>query len=201
METTLAEKESKRWAARQDADAHASFPQSLELNGVLIPLYKYSELEMLSRARIKERALNLRDIINSTKSRFFEHHPELRLNANAFNVASWIIDVQVVLAAAIGSDDLTHAAFGAPAKEDYSAATPMPTQQQVARDAPCWSQHGVAGVDDGYVPIRKRSPLGSRSVAKYNGFSLVPPQFENCSRGHDAVNIRRLHESTGIVLG
>ena len=88
-----------------------------------------------------------------------------------------------------------------------SRGVPMRTPGDAAQqshfgvDKPCWSQHGIAGVDDDYVPIARRSPLASRSTPKYNGFSLVPPPFEDCTRGHDGANIKRLHEASGFVLG
>ena len=154
---TMKDVEHQRWLAHKEAALHATFPTELCLNGIEIPIFKLPELESIGAKRLKLRALNTRDLIKSTRSNFFGHHPELVLNPNAPEEAlmKWFIDVQVTIAAALGADDLDHAAFGAPHFEGTTSssmpvsvpATPitqvpaMQTGQR--RQAPCWSQEGV----------------------------------------------------------
>merc|ERR550514_2693072 len=115
----MADVEHKRWLAHKEAALAARVPTHLTLNGVNIPIFKSPELEALGARRLKERALNLRDLVQATKSRFFDHYPEMTLNpfAPPEHLVQWIVTVQVMVAEAIGEEDLDHAAFGA---EDLS---------------------------------------------------------------------------------
>ena len=70
---TLEDIEAKRYQAHMQAMDHATFPRQLDLNGVTIPLYKFAELDSLGRETLKKRCLDMRDMIEATGSRFFEH--------------------------------------------------------------------------------------------------------------------------------
>jgi len=225
---SLEEKEHKRWLAHKDAALAATFPKSLELNGITVPIFKVEELEPLGANRLKQRALNMRDLLTASKSRFFEHYPHLALNANAPEevVMKWMIDVQVTLASAMGMEDLDHAAFGA-----SSAPTPWQRQQaapsaQQYRPAPVWSQEGI---NDGRQPeararpqTRSSSPprdfpwsqhginderMGSWREAppSHQGFSLVPPHLQSggdaMGRNDDAWAIRCRGHNNSFVIG
>ena len=48
---TLEDIEHKRYLAHKQAVDHATFPRHMEVNGVVIPLYKFAELEGLARSR------------------------------------------------------------------------------------------------------------------------------------------------------
>jgi len=157
-EKTMADVEHKRWLAHKEAALAATFPTHLNFNDISIPVFKAPELEALGARRLKERALNLRDNVQATKSRFFEHHPEMTLNpfSPPEHLVQWIVTVQVMLAEATGELDLNHAAFGA--KDESSMFSPpqrmqqsqplqqqqqQQQQQQPRRSAPCWSQEGL----------------------------------------------------------
>lgn len=209
---TLEEKEHKRWLAHRDAALQANFPTILGFNGVDVPLFKWKELEALGPKTLKQRALNLRDLVESTRSNFFPHHPQLVLNQHLHPdaLAHWIIDVQVTLAAAVGESELDHAAFGvalkatAPHQQQQQQRRPEPPWSQQnhphdvhphgrrpspERQPPAWSQHGIAGVDNARfgveveVPLSHRTPGGWRQQPPaHQGFSLVPPHL--ASGGH-----------------
>lgn len=187
---TLEAKEHKRWLAHKEAALHATFPTSLQLNGVDIPIFKFGELEALGQRRLKERALNLRDEMERTKSNFLAHY-KLQLNpySSGETLARWITDVQVTLATALGHDDLDYAAFGAPAHW----ANGGPSTQQAAPpsrqpDRPCWSQ---AGVNDGVArtplqPLQQQqeqvSPPAAFPWSQYgvlDGDGVSPPRWRS----------------------
>ena len=206
LEETLEAKEHKRWLAHKDAALEATFPTALPLNGVEIPVFRYNELSVLGHTRLKQRALNLKDLLESAKCNFFPHHPHLALNRNAPAevLLKWIIDVQVVIAAAIGMDDLDANAFGLPEQGDWVRRQPAPTPQQ-SRKQPPWSQHGINDGLDRQPPVRGgwsqsaspprefpwsqhginddlATPMpGSRNwraaPPSHQGFSLVPPHL------------------------
>ena len=215
---SLEQKEHKRWLAHRDAGLAATFPTSLEINGVTIPIFKFEVLDQLGAKRVRERALNLRDSVEATRSRFFEHHPQHRLNVHGQpeQVTAWIIDVQVALAKAVGYDDLDHAAFGAPEPSAQPSAAAPPPQQQGFRKQPCWSQsavldreasppartaspprqsfpwsqHGVVGADE---------PWRQTPSASHDGFSLVPPHMNDAS--WNAAHFRNRAQTSTVVLG
>ena len=151
LDETMADKEHKRWLAHKDAALHATFPTSLELNGITIPIFKMSELEQLGPKRLKERALNMRDQIEATESRFFEHYPQYTLNRNAHAevIMRWMIDAQVALASALGDDSLTHAAFGATEHTHLPKQLPgdrtdmLMQKRMAAASLPAWSQEAM----------------------------------------------------------
>lgn len=223
---TLEEKEQRRWLARQEAALHATFPTELEINGITIPIFKVPELEQLGAKRLKERAMNLRDMVESTRSRFFESKPNLRLNiyGQPDAIVGWIVDVQVTLAAALGFDELDHAAFG---QSSDARAALSPQRQPVPNDGyqrgpamePCWSQ---AGLETGKHALAASPPPQQQSfpwsqhgavqemaatnprarAPQHDGFSLVPPHMEaGHGRGLDAANNRYRATASAVLLG
>ena len=113
---TIEDIAARKQQAAMDARAHAYFPRSMDLNGFELPLYKWKELEDLGKPTLKKRCLTLRDMIEQSGCRFFENHAHLKLNAAVGEdiLMEWYINVQVTIAAALGLEDLDHAAFGAP---------------------------------------------------------------------------------------
>ena len=95
--------EARRLQAHYEAQRHSSFPTSVTLNGVQVPIFKYDELERLNWNILKTKALNLKDTIISTRSGFFEHYADLTLRTtNAEQVVAWFIAVQVTICNALG---------------------------------------------------------------------------------------------------
>eukprot|EP00966_Prymnesium_polylepis_P261431 6038839-Prymnesium_polylepis.1 len=66
-----------------EAEKHANFPKTIKLNGIDIPLALWKELEGMGTQSLKSRALNLRDTIESTGSKFFDHYRHLVLRPHA----------------------------------------------------------------------------------------------------------------------
>ena len=171
QEKTMADVEHQRWLAHKEAALAANFPTHLTLNGISIPIFKSGELEGLGARRLKERALNLRDLVTATKSNFFGHHPEMVLNpfSPPEHLIQWMITVQVMVAEALGEVDLDHAAFGAkdesnmfssPQQRMQQMQQPQQQQQQqqqqqllqARRSAPCWSQEGLLAKEPPATP-------------------------------------------------
>jgi len=129
--------EARRLQASMQARAYATFPRTMELNGVHLPLYKFKELEDLGSSTLKKRCLDFRDQIESTGCKFFENHLHLKLLAaqGEDKLLEWYINVQVTLASALNMG-LDHAAFGAAHLEDTLQLPPArhnkqaPQQQQ-----------------------------------------------------------------------
>jgi len=203
---TLEEKEHKRWLAHRDAALAATFPTALEFNGISIPIFKVGELAPIGGSRLRQRALNLRDRVNATKSRFFDHYPRLTLNPNAAEelLIKWMVDVQVELAKALGIEDLDHAAFGASTKPElWQRPTEVTPSGYQNRPEPAWSQHGI---NDGKQPqVRPKAQAHDGSPPRsfpwsqhgvndermgswrdapptHQGFSLVPPHLQSGGR-------------------
>ena len=169
QEKTMADVEHQRWLAHKEAALAANFPTHLTLNGISIPIFKSGELEGLGARRLKERALNLRDLVTATKSNFFGHHPEMVLNpfSPPEHLIQWMITMQVMIAEALGEVDLDHAAFGAkdesnmfssPQQRMQQMQQPQQQQQQqqqllqARRSAPCWSQEGLLAKEPPATP-------------------------------------------------
>ena len=92
---TLEEKEHRRWLAHRDAVLSANFPTHLDLNGLTVPIFKAGELEALGQKRLKERALNLRDLVEASRTRLFDDLPRLGASPSAPRRSS----VRIVMAA------------------------------------------------------------------------------------------------------
>jgi hypothetical protein len=179
MNDTMADKEHKRWLAHKDAALHHTFPTSLEFNGITIPIFKLAELDQLGHKRLRERALNMQDLVVATKSRFFEHFPKYMLNKNAQPevLMRWMIDVQVALASALGEYDLTHAAFGACEESDLPSQRPadrnamLEQQRQAHNGLPCWSQEAMLSRQE-QSPHKPRARQGNHASER-----SPPPSF------------------------
>jgi len=132
MGNTREEIEYKQRLASLQAAQFASFPREIELNDVSIPLYKFKDLEDLGKKTLKQRCLDLRDLIESTGCRFFENHPHLKLNAAQGEdvLLVWFMNVQVTITAALGRPELDHVAFGAPASMGDSLPPPAVHNKQ-----------------------------------------------------------------------
>jgi len=196
-EETNQKLESARLAARQDAARHSNFPTFLDLNGVRIPLAKYSELESLKLANIKQRAKNLVDSVNSTGSRFFEHYSHLAYKPGAADVITlWIIDVQVQLAVALGHSGLDAQAFGAPPREnmwDVNVGRPDSDRQP-----PCWSQPDLENRmsnqwDGTYAP--------AAAMKQQQRHVQQQQRPTTASRFDDAARIRMQNSRGNVMLG
>ena len=136
---TRDEIEAMRYEAHLQAQQHSNFPTELTINQISIPLAKYAELEKLNTKVIKNKALNLRDAVEATKSRFFEHHAKLaRVPHQSDQIASWMIQVQVLLCQALGWE-LDEASFGLP-QGDESHLQSAPQEQRSFASTPCWAQ-------------------------------------------------------------
>ena len=194
---TLEEKEHKRWLAHKDAALAATFPKSLELNGINIPIFKLQELETLNGKILKQRALNMRDLITATKSRFFDEYPDLQLNPHSPEVVlhKWFIDVQVRLAQATGWDDLDHAAFGAttqPALWERAPELSAAARQQ--RAEPAWSQHGIndgkqPGAPSGAPFVPSKTFQGARAGMVFKNGAQGVGYYADALRARDAAQV------------
>jgi len=88
-----------------------SLPQSIQFDQRDVPLYTFGQLEQQPRPSLKNRALNLRDIVGA------ERLPPLSPAGAKEDVISWIIEVQCMLAKATGLD-ITPTDLGMP--RDFS---------------------------------------------------------------------------------
>ena len=204
---TREEIEHKQYLASVQAANYANFPRSMDLNDVQIPLYKFNELEDLGRKTLKQRCLDLRDLVESSGCRFFENHPHLKLNAAQGEdvILEWYMNVQVTFAAALGMDGLDHRAFGAPASMGNSLPPPAVNnhqrqhqgqrqqyQQQQYHQQQYQQRQGHDNDFDDHLCGRSHTPRG---VPQHGGFALLPPHLQGgmdneATRFDDAARIR-----------
>ena len=198
IDRTRDEIEQERLEAHHEAMAHANFPTTLTINQVDIPLAKYKELEQLSDKRIKDKALNLKDSVNQTGSRFFEHHKHLaRVPHQSDMCMAWIIDVQVILSNALGWE-FDASDFGAPAAD----MTAQPAFEQRAVSKPCWAQTETENVSNAAPPSRyNANPCWSQGEQQATKAYKQPVPMANESRFDDAARIRARNNSAGFTLG
>jgi hypothetical protein len=140
---TIEDIDKRRQLAHRQAVAHASFPRFLELNDVQIPLFKLKELEDLGKPKLKQRCLDLRDIVDRSGCLFFENHHHLKLNAAQGEdvLCDWYLSVQVTIAAALGMSELNFTAFGAPHLEGSLPQPMAHSQQRQQRQSPPQMSH------------------------------------------------------------
>mmetsp|Transcript_9082 Transcript_9082/g.30051 ORF Transcript_9082/g.30051 Transcript_9082/m.30051 type:complete len:136 (+) Transcript_9082:42-449(+) len=81
-------------------------PAELEFEEKAVPLWRYQQLDQLSKHHLKNRARNLEDSVG--KSRL-----PLRVAQDSESLICWIIDVQVMLSEAVGTP-ISHSEFGLP---------------------------------------------------------------------------------------
>mmetsp|Transcript_44482 Transcript_44482/g.88896 ORF Transcript_44482/g.88896 Transcript_44482/m.88896 type:complete len:226 (-) Transcript_44482:374-1051(-) len=200
---TNARTEERRLKAHHEAQNYANFPTFVVLNHIEIPICKYSELDGLKFANLKQRAFNLRDIIDSTDSNFFGHYPHLALRAtNAEAVVAWFIAVQVEICNALGYQ-FDNASFGAPADENYSA--PMISGRRTM-GAPCWSQHNLelrpqSSSERGYqvkAPYGSQQDSSQSSRRPSSGYQVKAPfaTGEPSNSSDDAAHNRARNQSS-----
>jgi len=84
-----------------------SLPQSVTFSDKEVPIFTFKQLEQKPRLTLKNIAMNLRDMIGA------ERLPPLRAAGSLEEVTSWIIDVQCMLAKAVGMD-ISPEALGQP---------------------------------------------------------------------------------------
>ena len=90
--------------------SNPQLPKELFLpSGQEVRLYAFDDLESLGRAALKQRALNLRDKLGKDLSL-----PRLQLSGSADQTVLWLLEVQCLLAGAVGME-LSAQDFGAPA--------------------------------------------------------------------------------------
>lgn len=190
------DREAARRQAHREANKHSSFPKSVSLNGVTVPVYQHHELASLGQKTLSLRAMNLRELIDSSNSNFFAHYKHLTLRAHAGEdlLLQWFIDVQVTLTNSLGYN-FTHASFGAPALESHrepftSQFTPPPTMDRPAASRPAWSQEGLEDIprQRAAAPApapygtaedtlqRMHRPAASRPVWSQEGLENIPRQ-------------------------
>lgn len=178
--------EARRLQAHYEAQRHSSFPTSVTLNGVQVPIFKYDELERLNWNILKTKALNLKDTIISTRSGFFEHYADLTLRTtNAEQVVAWFIAVQVTICNALGYE-FDASSFGAPADENVSYRAPSSNPSR--RTAPCWAQEDVSN----RIPSRQGHAPTKQAV--YHGDAAA-------NRCDDAARIRARQNQGSFTLG
>ena len=178
--------EARRLQAHYEAQRHSSFPTSVTLNGVQVPIFKYDELERLNWNILKTKALNLKDTIISTRSGFFEHYADLTLRTtNAEQVVAWFIAVQVTICNALGYE-FDASSFGAPADENVSYRAPSSNPSR--RTAPCWAQEDVSN----RIPSRQGQAPTKQAV--YHGDAAA-------NRCDDAARIRARQNQGSFTLG
>lgn len=106
-------------------------PEEIDLGDKKIACWTYDQLARLSKANIRQRAMNLRDTIGA------ERLPPLRTMSQPETLMRWIIDVQVMLCKAVGIPD-SDSDFGVPKEDGDAGAAAMnlgpPSTQQQAVD-------------------------------------------------------------------
>jgi len=192
--------EESRLRARHDAAYHSSFPTSVTLNGVSIPLAKWAELESLKVQSLRQRAVTLKETVMATGSRFFEHYEHLAYRPGSHDVlAHWMINVQVALVQALGYE-LDAQSFGAPPTEnmwDVDVAPPTNPSQQ----APCWSQHdlenqnqvnapGSRGMPNKAYQQQRQPPPQQRQYQHAERYEYPQRPSTAESRSHEAAQIK-----------
>ena len=187
LETTNDQREAARLAARYEAKACAEFPTVVLLNGVEIPIFKYSQVESMNSYIIKQAALNLRDAIESSGCRFFDHYSHLRLNAHAQPeiLVRWFMDVQLIICNRLGYG-FTEQSFGVPKDENYAQnysdnfmpnapyaqALPQAPFVQPPRSAPCWAQADLdERIERSQLRSRGRQQVDASERALYQAAS------------------------------
>lgn len=196
---TLEDIEHKRYLAHKQAVDHATFPTEISFNGVTLPLVKYGELEQLSKVNLKNKAMNLRDMIEATESNFFGHYPKmvLRTSTHPEDMMKWVIDVQVILCKALKMG-LDHASFGLPVT-DASLIAPPAMEQRSAAAAPCWSQEGLENRSNAQ-PVAHDAPCWSHGYENTKQAAAAGPPVD-ASRFMDAAHIARKNTGSSLTLG
>jgi len=111
-----------------------SIPQEIAFEGRTVPLYTFEQLSQQPRLKLKNRAMDLRDLVGADRL------PPLRPSSSVEEVTSWILDVQCGIAKSAGLD-LSPQALGKPAgfgvddSEDlFHSATKGSTPRQPMAD-------------------------------------------------------------------
>jgi hypothetical protein len=95
--------------------------EEIEWEGRPVSCWTYDQLGRLSKLNLRQRAMNLRDLIGAQKL------PPLRTTSQPETMIQWILDVQLMLCAAVGIPE-DACDFGGPKNEDagvpYFGPTP-----------------------------------------------------------------------------
>ena len=128
-------------------------PKELNFNGREVRLYTFDDLESLGTAALKQRALNLRDLVGPDPS-----VPRLTPGASAEQLVLWLITVQCLLMGAAGQ---------AVSPQDFGA----PSDVQLAVSS---GQMGIAGgvAPDPYGALRA-APSRPRCIRSSNRCRLT----------------------------
>ena len=73
-----------------------NLPQSIDFNGREVPLYTFKQLEQQPRLKLKNRAMDLRDLIGEDRV------PPLRAAGSIESVTMWILEVESAVCKAAG---------------------------------------------------------------------------------------------------
>lgn len=196
LETCNDDREAARLEARREAKYVSEFPTAVDLNGSQIPIVRYDQINSMNSKVIKQAALNLRDAIDASGSRFFEHYTHLRLNTHAQHEAlvKWFIAVQLIICNRLGYN-FSPLSFGCPKDENFINAMAPQHQEASAplRSAPCWSQEDLSE----RVEHMKRSqqPLQRRSANEADLYQARE------ARDYDASIIGHYSKKTQFTLG
>uniref|UniRef100_A0A6V4SKI3 Uncharacterized protein n=1 Tax=Prymnesium polylepis TaxID=72548 RepID=A0A6V4SKI3_9EUKA len=85
----------------------ARIPATMNFEGKEVALHTFGQLEQLPRQRLKNRAMDLRDMVGADRL------PHVNVGGTIDTVISWILDVQCALAKSAGIE-LTPEALGKP---------------------------------------------------------------------------------------
>jgi len=119
----------------------ANLPASVPFNGKDIPIYNFIQIDRLGKKLLKERAMNLRDLVGASNlPRFTPGMPDEQMVA-------WLIEAQLIVAASAGIS-LTVADLGAPKGGDGVGAylthlhnAPAPRQPPAQQQYPQQQQY------------------------------------------------------------
>jgi len=176
METTNDQREAARLAARREAKELSEFPTSVSLNGVDIPIFRYTQVEGMNKKLITQAAMNLRDAIDSSGCRFFDHYTQLKLNSHASheNLVRWFMNVQLIICNRLGYG-FTPQSFGCPKDENLHPGPQQHAPPSRSSIHPCWSQ---ADLDDRIADNVQRSSQPQQQRMGPNEAELYQPNYD-----------------------
>ena len=171
----------------------ANLPASVPFNGKDVPIYNFIQIDRLGKKLLKERAMNLRDLVGASNlPRFTPGMPDEQMVA-------WLIEAQLIVAASAGIS-LTVADLGAPkggdgvgaylthlhnapaprqppAQQQYQQQQQYHQQQQFRQPAPPAKEEGY--VVEAVLDVRTGpNGMASHFLVKWDGFPAEEATWE-----------------------
>ena len=132
-------------------------PSSISFNERDVPLWTFEQLERLSRANLKQRALDLREAIGAEKL------APLKPAGGRDHVISWIINSQALIVQSVAGLEVTAADWGLPAgvgdaEEDLGAEESARQRNELTRSLS--KADGAALFEDGTAELADDADVG-----------------------------------------